>query len=381
MEELEKNLQERIIEYIEKKKELPFSFFKEVYNPYTGTIYSGINNIQLNMELLDRGIKDSRFLTFNNIQDLGLNLNKGAKSFNIRYVTYSYYEKNTDKYIDLEYIKKNNLKKGLDYIKTVKVKKYNIFSTIDVTPSFIKKAQLPVDFEKNIQNLIKEENIKIINGGKQASYTPSKDVIEMPLKNFYENNSQYYYTLLHEIAHWTAKKDRVPRDTTIYAKEEITAELAANFVGARLGLPIKDNIKESSNYIDSYLKEMKKNPNFISEISFIASKISEFIYSKATGKKIKEQRRIEIKKEIIKKEQIKYPFYGKTEEEMKPYLKNLLNGETIYIENMISAKGKSFSADIKLIKKGDEIKAKFVFKKTKSQPQKKQVKNKKTRKV
>jgi antirestriction protein ArdC len=64
-----------------------FSFFSgkpiKLFSPYNGkgfTLYNGINQINLSMDLVQKQSADPRYYTFKQIKDLDLKLKKGSKN-------------------------------------------------------------------------------------------------------------------------------------------------------------------------------------------------------------------------------------------------------------------------------------------------------------
>ena len=91
----------------------------------------------------------------------------------------------------------------------------------------------------------------IENGYDQCFYSPSRDIIGMVDKKFFNKTGtsnateNYYSTLLHELTHWTAHKDRCNRDLSgrfgdsAYAFEELVAEFGAALQCCLLGITNK----------------------------------------------------------------------------------------------------------------------------------------------
>jgi antirestriction protein ArdC len=106
----------------------------------------------------------------------------------------------------------------------------------------------------------------IQHGGARACYNPTTDAIHLPPRHSFASTAQYFATLLHELAHWTGAPTRLARDLqprssiAAYAREELTAELTAAFLGAELNLPV-DHLEDHAAYIDVWLKLIDREPN------------------------------------------------------------------------------------------------------------------------
>jgi antirestriction protein ArdC len=81
----------------------------------------------------------------------------------------------------------------------------------------------------------------------------------MPPKECLATEPHYYFTALHELAHWTGAghrlnrlSEKAPFGSPEYAKEEIRADLSSLFLAAELGIPYDS--KDQAGYIQTGLK-------------------------------------------------------------------------------------------------------------------------------
>jgi antirestriction protein ArdC len=81
--------------------------------------------------------------------------------------------------------------------------------------------------------------------GRVAAYSPSVDLVTIPVLAAFEDAEAYHSTLFHELAHSTGHPRRLNRPTlaeacpfgsTNYSKEELVAEMAAAFLCAHAGI-------------------------------------------------------------------------------------------------------------------------------------------------
>jgi hypothetical protein len=83
---------------------------------------------------------------------------------------------------------------------------------------------------------------KVVRGGDRAFFSPSADVVNVPVLAAFRTPAEYDATLLHELTHWTGHEKRLARTfgkrfgDSAYAFEELVAELGAAFLCARLGV-------------------------------------------------------------------------------------------------------------------------------------------------
>lgn len=110
----------------------------------------------------------------------------------------------------------------------------------------------------------------IDEGGDEACYMASTDVIQMPDRNRFTGTETispaeaFYSTLCHELVHWAGSKTRLDRDLTgrfgsdSYAVEELVAELGAAFLCGDLGITLEPRI-DHAQYIKHWLKILKED--------------------------------------------------------------------------------------------------------------------------
>jgi antirestriction protein ArdC len=136
--------------------------------------------------------------------------------------------------------------------------------------------------------LVADSGAHIQHGGTRAFYAPSLDVIGMPDRfRFGENSQGYYSTLLHELTHWTGAKSRCDRDfsgrfgSDAYAFEELVAELGAAFLCALTGVSNEPRPDHAS-YLASWLKVLKADPKALVTAASKAQAAVNYIMSAST---------------------------------------------------------------------------------------------------
>ncbi|MCG8806344.1 DUF1738 domain-containing protein [Tenacibaculum finnmarkense] len=378
---------DKVIQYIEENKNTPwvkpwknisvkninsFNYSVKPYNPVTGTIYKALNEMSLSMgvaaELLD---KDPRFLTFNNIIDAGFRLKKGAEHKPIFFMAPVLVKDTTREILAKE---KTTLKDTDKSIETKKLaftaKEYKVFHASDIIgippyeiPKEFKDLQNEsVDFQ-NIKKLLEHNDLKVYSGGNRAFYTKGKDFIQMPFIDQFENKNAFYKTLLHEIGHWTMAEERVYRSIggskQEYAKEELVAEMFSLTAAKPFG--VMPCFNQSSDYIKGWLSALKNDKQFLFRASSYAERATNYCMELAGLKPIlKLEPQIKVDN-TIDIDRIKFPFYGKSKEDLKPYFEDLINGRVSkLITNLISPRtNKPFTAKVKLRTQNGEIKVKF----------------------
>lgn len=120
----------------------------------------------------------------------------------------------------------------------------------------------------------------------KAFYTPTFDYIEVPCKEQYERIEEFYSTLFHEMIHSTGHYTRLNRlesgasarfGSAIYSKEELTAEIGSAMILNRLEIETEKTFKNSTAYIQSWLRVLKNDNKFIVSASSRAEKAVKYI--------------------------------------------------------------------------------------------------------
>ena len=117
-----------------------------------------------------------------------------------------------------------------------------------------------------------------------AYYTPSSDIISIPIMDKFDDDVSYYGTLLHELIHWTGAEDRLDRDiknsfgSEDYAKEELVAEIGAAILCQLLG--IETTIRANhAQYLNGWIKSIKEDSKVMVQAFTKATKAVDYLYS------------------------------------------------------------------------------------------------------
>ena len=140
------------------------------------------------------------------------------------------------------------------------------------------------DFESfsGIRYIIRDEQ------SDKAYYSPVGDYIHVPMLEQYENASEYYSTLFHEMTHSTGHTSRLDRglDTKLaafgsqdYSKEELIAELGAAMCCTRLGIDTPETTKNSAAYLQGWLKQLKNDKGLLISAASYAEKATRYIFN------------------------------------------------------------------------------------------------------
>lgn len=250
---MKKDLIEMIVENIEKIEPKNWEHFlsekatRDIYpyNPFSKTLYSGINLFHLYIARLVKGFESNKFATFKQISAANGQVQKGAKSVWVQYVDSVFRHIDTGEAISKKAFA--NLPAALqeNYKSRTFVKLYNVFNLDLVQGLDVEKFDFTSDedfiphpdLEKYLTGILKNNRV-ICNRERtdRAYYSPGSDSITLPKKKLFKDSDTYYGTIFHELIHWTGHKSRLDRQTgkifgdTKYAYEELIAELGSMLI-------------------------------------------------------------------------------------------------------------------------------------------------------
>ena len=137
------------------------------------------------------------------------------------------------------------------------------------------------------------ENIAVEHkAGDDAYYSPSRDMIRLPLLEQFTSANEYYSTAFHESVHSTMKESRCNRaeerkgklvafGSDDYSKEELVAEIGSANLMNIIGIETANSFKNSAAYIQNWLSVLKNDVKFIVSASSKAEKAVKYILNEA----------------------------------------------------------------------------------------------------
>ena len=137
-----------------------------------------------------------------------------------------------------------------------------------------------------IDSYVKREGIKFQEiASNEAYYSPLDDRVVVPMKSQFQNANEFYSTAFHELTHSTGHKTRLDRihvgvaafGSEEYSKEELVAELGAAGMLNLLGIEIPETFKNSTAYIQSWIKALRNDKKMIVMASSKAEKAIAYI--------------------------------------------------------------------------------------------------------
>ncbi|WEA01715.1 ArdC family protein [Mucilaginibacter sp. SJ] len=253
-------------------------------NPTTNKNYRGMNSLWLSMQ----GYQDPRWMTLKQADFAGYTVEKGAKATLINFVKTSNIEAIRDvdgnKITDEDgktMTRVTNLDKPM--ITNAWVFNAEQIKGIPPLPEYLKSAEVEQKWAplERAEKLLEASKAVINHGGNEAYYSKSRDIIQLPGKAQFDNETKYYAVALHELGHWTGHSSRLDRPmegrfgSEKYAREELRAEIASLMLGSEL--KIGHNFGQHAAYVNSWVKILKDEPFELFRASADAQKIFDFV--------------------------------------------------------------------------------------------------------
>lgn len=120
--------------------------------------------------------------------------------------------------------------------------------------------------------------------GDEAFYRPADDRVVLPLREQFQSMAEYYSTAFHELTHSTGHRSRLDRlsrkaffGNEEYSREELVAEIGAAALLNHCGIETAGSFKNSTAYIQSWLRALRNDKKMIVSASVAAAKAFELI--------------------------------------------------------------------------------------------------------
>lgn len=280
-----------------------------------GRVYSGGNLFFLMTNTAEEGYKAPVYMTFKQAKDQNLHVKAGEKSIPV-FKWGLYIKDENGKKVSEEDYNSMSLEErekltvrpyprvfhvfNIDQtnLEEVNKKKYDAIVARFKVPEQEKKDTEGMYVNEALDRMFQEKawhcDIQYNKPSNGAFFSPTQDIIVLPMKEqfkigktaeeVYRNGMEYYSTALHEMAHSTGAKSRLNRKfgrhgTDNYAHEELIAEMTSALVGSTMGFDRKI-LDNNANYLQGWLRNLKRNPETITTIMSDVGKASDMIIEK-----------------------------------------------------------------------------------------------------
>lgn len=166
---------------------------------------------------------------------------------------------------------------------------YNVFHITQCDGLESRKSSVVPVMEQSGENIItaykNRERIEIqYVRGDEASYSPSRDRITLPLREQFTSAAEFYSTVFHEMTHSTGHQKRLNRLRSTahfgneeYSREELVAEIGAAALMNWSGMESGKSLRNSAAYIQGWLNVLRDDRRMIVQASGQASKAVGYI--------------------------------------------------------------------------------------------------------
>lgn len=216
-------------------------------------------------------MEPGEYLTFKQVSALGGKVKKGAKS---RFVVF---------FTNVAYTVKDE-ETGEDKEKSYPLLRYyNVFRLSDcegieskikeagevVSMPLCDEADAAIDAYVFSQPTLSFQNDKPSD---RAYYSPSEDRVVVPMRSQFDEMAEYYSTAFHELTHSTLTESRCNRrqqgvpaffGSKEYSREELVAEMGAAMLCTNFGVDTAKAFRNSVAYLQSWAKNLKRDPKAI----------------------------------------------------------------------------------------------------------------------
>jgi antirestriction protein ArdC len=120
----------------------------------------------------------------------------------------------------------------------------------------------------------------------RAGYSPTEDIVTMPLRSWFPTAAGYYETLFHELGHSTGHGTRLARPGITnpvhfgnheYSREELVAEMTSAFLCNRADIDMPELTANHAAYLASWIASLKGDPRMVLVAAQQAQKAAERI--------------------------------------------------------------------------------------------------------
>ncbi len=242
--------------------------------------YSLLNQILLG--------KPGEWLTWKQIQEHGGHVKKGAKASMVTFWKVYLKGKDGEEIPDDAEVLDNVDKRFV-------LRYYNVYHIDDVegVESKIKSTPAapdikPIDEAEKVAKEYVDRNSPLtleVCRSNRAFYSPGRDSVTVPLLEQYDCPEEFYSTLFHELTHSTGHKSRLDREDGMkslfgdqcYSREELVAEMGSVFICNHLGIESEKSFKNSTAYLQGWLKALNNDSKMIVYAASKAEKAAKYI--------------------------------------------------------------------------------------------------------
>ena len=260
----------------------------------TGRVYRGLNLLALMAVGMNREYQGTRWYTKNAISKLGGYVNKREDGKDPGVIITFVSTKKYDKEEQVQVPDPDNPDKTKTETRTITKKFAKMGLDIVYNEDEIQGIELPQLVRKDPPAISEVEGIVLDSYTDKpaieyipqdsAYWSPTEDVIRLPLRNQFGSTEEHLDTLFHELTHSTGHQNRLDRKDLlanygthkdVRAREELIAEIGSAILAQMMN--VNTSIENVAAYVQSWAEWLKGDPNALHEAASLASKAVEHI--------------------------------------------------------------------------------------------------------
>ena len=241
--------------------------------------YRGINTLLLG----STSFASPYWLTFNQVQQLGGRVKKGAKSDLVIFWKVFNSQKETDDGSSSEQTAKRR-PPILRYYRVFNVEQTEGLEK-HVPPAPQERPFTPIERAASIIEAMPQRPA-VCHDAPEAYYAPARDFVNLPRPETFDTAENYYAVAFHELTHSTGHESRLNRPgvagsrlaafgSADYSREELIAEMGSAFLCAEAG--IESTLDNSAAYLKGWLEALKGDARLIVTAASAAQCAADFI--------------------------------------------------------------------------------------------------------
>jgi len=250
------------------------------HNPASGTVYKGVNRLNLSMS----GYGDPRWMTFRQAKTEGYSIKEGSKSEPVVFYQWTKEETLRDEKGKPVLDKDGNEQKFTIQLDKPILRFARVFNgeqIVGIPPMQLTEKSFDWNPVEKGESILAASGANIKHDqSNRAFYRMRDDSIHLPPRENFEDAGKYYGTALHELGHWTRHPNRLNRESgpfgsEQYAREELRAEIASWMLAQDTGIPHEPG--QHAAYVQSWITAVKNDPFEIQRACRDAEQIRDYL--------------------------------------------------------------------------------------------------------
>ncbi len=248
------------------------------FNPVTGRRYAGLNRLDLVLSGALAGYEDPRWMGYRQAAEQGWRVRAGEHAGYIHLpVEIRKGGEQTEAAPQQEAAGSADEPKARAILLFKRVPVFNATQIEGIPPLARVAPEKLLPKSQEINTIARQMGVSIADvAHDQAAYFPERDRIELPPRAAFADQYGYDGTQAHELSHATGHPSRLGRDlsgafgSSIYAAEEVTAEVGSFLLCQELGIPYpggNPDLTETQHaaYLASWATVLRNDPKAVGE--------------------------------------------------------------------------------------------------------------------